>query len=251
VVIIVAYLAFAGYSIFQLSASDLSGFDTVQPALGNQSAQLTGDLAIRNPGVAPVNSINFKGLAALPNGTNLANVGLPSFSLGPSGSGRLPFSIHISFREGAPAEVLLFEDNSLHLLFALNVTYAYLFTVQVLATAQIGWGAPFYNFTESLSNPVLEPNGTETETLAVSFANHARFGVSGTLTSDVVTATGSVCGSLSILADAPGGQSFLFSDSGPVFGSPACFANATAVEVTYGIGGNSAIVFPSQPLARE
>lgn len=249
VIILVAYIIFAGVSVLHITSSTVSGQDTVQPTLGNQTAGLSGDLSISNPGYASVNTVNFNGQVALQNGTVLSHIGLPKLSISPGGTGRVPFNLTIGLQSGKAGSLLLFDENTLKLLFALNVSYAYIFTAKVLATGSFSWGAPFANLTFSSPNaPVPGPNGSAQLTVETSFDNHARFQVAGTFEVEVRTSSGASCGNATLAVNAPGGQDFHFVGNTTVSGSSSCLDAASTVLMVYVATTHISISFPPEPL---
>ena len=87
---------------------------------------------------------------------------------------------------------LLFNDSQLTLDEHVGLTLAELFPLKATANVSIPWGAPFYNLT--LENPEYRPyNATHfIATVPISFENHAEFGFSGTIQTEMFNGGGTI-----------------------------------------------------------
>ncbi len=245
VIALVIFLVICAYSIFQLKPSNVQGVNQFSASLGDHSASLGGSIMISNPGLAPVNSIAIFTAADLENGVSIGNISLPSLSLAPAANTRIPYALVVSFAPGSPAESLLFEDHHLAMAVDVNVTYAWVFTAKVAIAGTFSWGAPFYGINVTAGTPTANPNGTATVPLTLSFSNHARFGLNGSISADVLSAGGTGCGSVVFPVLVPAGTSY--SQSEDVTGQPGCLTTGSTIQFTYALGPRLSITLPPEP----
>ena len=246
VIIIIAYLGVAVSSLLQLQPSDVSGVNSVNPSLDETGASLAMNIEVKNPGLAPVNSVAVNFSVQLENHTLIANGGLPTVQIAPSGTGRFPFSVNLTFAPGGAAEGLLFNDHQLWIFFGVNATYAYLFMAHVGLWGKFSWGAPFFGYTSSVGTPTNESNGSVLVPVTVSFTNHARFGLTGNITTALADSAGVVCSTTTTPIPVPAGAEF--NQTIPITATPACLSTATTVQVTWVVGPHLTIVLNPEPL---
>ncbi len=215
-VLLVLVLIFAGVATYsgirfaqgvqQGSSQQLGGFTTRFTA--NQTLDLSAQYPLNNSGVLPVNGLSIALAVRNPLGVLLTRGSTGGVQIASGGRAAVPFSLAISLSNSSPAGSLLVTDQELSIFIWANVTYAYLFPVQLSFEQSYGWGAPFHGLSTTFATPFVLPNGTVGVNSTLSFSDHLNLTLQGSLELRLDSAGGSTCGVLSYPMDLHSGVDY-------------------------------------------
>jgi hypothetical protein len=199
-VVIIVFVAFVVYSAVQVAKS--------RPQVGNSTSQLesnntvgiTASLSISDPSYLPIQ--NFEIQVEIRNGSGLS---LVDTTIGPTtiaagGTANVPLDLYIPIT--AEGESLLTQNQNLAWNIWGNASYGYLFSISLGAETNRSWGAPFADLHVTVGTPS-GSGGTYSVPITLSFTDDASFADTGTLSFQVVPASGPSCGSGAFSLDVP------------------------------------------------
>jgi len=215
-ILLVLVLLFAGVATYsgvkfaqgvqQGSSQQIGGFSS--QFTSNQTLELSAHYPINNSGLLSVNGLSIALAVRNSFGVLLTQGSTHGVQIASGGRTSIPFSLTIPVSNTSPAISLLVTDQSLSIFIWANVTYAYLFPVELSFQQSYGWGAPFHGLATTFGNPFILPNGTVGVNSTVSFSDHLNMTLQGTLTLRLVSSGGSTCGLLSYPMDLHQGVDF-------------------------------------------
>ncbi|MGI0132493.1 MAG: hypothetical protein ACREDK_05305 [Thermoplasmata archaeon] len=207
-VALLLYVATAAASAAQVRPSDVHQGGSTTDVLANGTIVVDAAVNFTNPGYFPIDSIAIAAAVHQPDGSKLGVGSSPPVRVGPGATATIPLTVVLPLQFTGTEAALLTHDAQLPSAYWVNVTYAALFTAEVEVTSNLTWGAPFEALNATLGAPVIASNGTVTVPAEVTFENHARFAVSGTLTVRLAASNGTTCGEGRLPISAPSGAHF-------------------------------------------
>lgn len=195
-IVVVAYLALAGYSVLRLSPKGSGGGQSFAVTAQGE-LQITAQVNLSNPGYFAFSGLALTAIISLPgsNVTWLEGNSSP-VDLASQGRGQLAVSFEVPLGSLGPATMLLTGDSHLNVTEFVNGTYAMFLGFTVENRQNLSWGAPFEGFQATPLSETPQPNGTMAVSINLQFANHASFGVVGAVLSELRDRSGSVCTTL-------------------------------------------------------
>lgn len=230
-VVVVAYLALAGYSVVRLSPKGSGGGQsfTVTPQ-GN--LQITAQVNLSNPGYFSFSGLALTAIVSLPNSNatwiqgNSSPVSLPS-----QGRGQLAVIFAVPLGTLGPAQALLTHDSHLNLTEFVNGTYATFIGFSVENRQNLSWGAPFEGLQITPRSATPQPNGTVAVSINLQFANHASFAIVGMIQTEIRARGGALCTTLNFPVNAMPQMSVDATETGYV--SSGCTLSGGQIDSTY------------------
>ncbi|MHB1932580.1 MAG: hypothetical protein ACYCPV_06320 [Thermoplasmata archaeon] len=215
-ILLVLVLIFAGVATYsgvkfaqgvqQGASQQIGGFSS--QFTSHQTLELSAHYPINNSGLLPVNGLSIALAVRNSFGVLLTQGSTRGVQIGSGASTAIPFSLAVSVSNSSPAISLLVTDQSLSIFIWANVTYAYLFPVQLSFQQSYSWGAPFHGLATTFGNPFILPNGTVGVNSTLSFSDHLNMTLQGALSLHLVSSGGSTCGLLSYPMDLHQGVNF-------------------------------------------
>jgi hypothetical protein len=192
-ILLVVFLATAGYSAIELvrSSPQSGGYSAAFEA--NDTIGLTGSLRLSNPGFYSVSGFSLNLRIENTSGIVLGDVTEGPETLAAQSTTSFPIALYLPITPSGPAASLLTTDQNLLLGVWGNATFADVFPVSVHFDENKSWGAPFSDFLVQVGTPTVT-NGTAAVPVTISFSNHASFSEVGTLEVVLRSSAGVACG---------------------------------------------------------
>lgn len=250
-VLLVLVLIFAGVATYsgvkfaqgvqQGSSQQIGGFTSQFTA--NQTLELSAHYPINNSGLLPVNGLSIALAVRNSFGVLLTQGSTRGVQIASGASASIPFALALSVSNSSPAVSLLVTDQTLAIFIWANVTYAYLFPVQLSFQQSYGWGAPFHGLSTTFGNPFILPNGTVGVNSTLSFSDHLDMTLQGNLELRLDSSGGSTCGLLSYPMDLHDGVDFQSTQT--AYLAPGCNPLGGTVRGVF-IGPTYSFALPNQ-----
>jgi hypothetical protein len=201
--VVVAYLALAAYSVVRLHPTGSGGGSQVSVS-PDGTVEITARVNLTNPGYFAFSGLVLSARVALPhaNGTWLESSSTP-LDLPANGARQLLVTFSVPLGSLGAAESLLTQDAMLNETEYVNGTYASLIGFSIENLQNASWGAPFFGFHATVQTGTVLPNGTIAVPVQIAFANHASFSLQGVLRSELRNSAGATCGTASFPVNAP------------------------------------------------
>jgi hypothetical protein len=203
-ILLVVVLVYAGVAVYsglrfaqgvQSGASHrIGGFST--RFTPQQTLDLSAQYPINNSGALPVSGLSIELAVRNPSGALVTQGGTSGVQIPAGGSASIPFNLVMSLSSTSPAAALLISDQNLSISIWANLTYAYLFPVQLTFHQNYGWGAPFAGLSATFGTPFSLPNGTVGTNATLSFSYHLNLTMEGHLSITLLSSGGATCGVL-------------------------------------------------------
>ncbi|MHB1434893.1 MAG: hypothetical protein ACYCPN_01075 [Thermoplasmata archaeon] len=250
-ILLVLALIFAGVATYsgvkfaqgvqQHSSQPIGGFTSQFTA--NQTLDLSAHYPLNNSGLLPVNGLSIALAVRNSSGVLLTQGSTRGVQIASGSSVSVPFSLAISVSNSSPAISLLVTDQNLSIFVWANVTYAYLFPVQLSFQQSYGWGAPFHGLSTTFGTPFVLPNGTVAVNTTLSFSDHLAMTLQGKLVVRLDSSGGSTCGILNYPMDLHGGVNYRSTQT--VYLTPGCSPLGGTVRGVF-IGPTYSFSLPNQ-----
>jgi hypothetical protein len=187
IIVFVAVVAYSAVQVVKAHPSVGTSTYTVEP---NETVGVFTSFSLTNPTYFAIQQFGLQFRIA-----NASNVLLVDSSAGPitiaaGASTTVPVDLYVPLT--AAGTSLLTQDQYLQWDVWGNASYAYLFSVSIGVETQRSWGAPFNNLTVQVGTPAIV-NGSEAIPVTLAFSNDANFADDGSLTYQVVPASGPDC----------------------------------------------------------
>jgi hypothetical protein len=181
-VLVIVYVALAGYSLSKFRPNDVGASALSSPELVGQQLSLGAQLNLTNPGILPINSLSIAASVRFSNGTLIASAAPASVSIPAGATAHLPLALSVPLSTSGGDLSLLTADQTLVVRFNVNVTYATVFTAALQANSNYSWGAPFSRLNVTPGSPIPGPGSNVSLPLTISFSDHAASADRGTIT---------------------------------------------------------------------
>ena len=203
-VVLILFLASVGYSAFDFVRSSPQSGGYSASFSANDTVSVSGSVSLSNPGYYPVSGFSLGLRIENASGVLLGDLSTPPVTLAPGSTTTFPVALSVPISVAGPAVSLLVTDQFLSVGVWGNATYAYLFPVSVHFVQQKSWGAPFANLAITAGTPFAAGGGVNVP-ITITFANHADFTESGSLSVTLVSSGGATCGTGTVPMDVPPG----------------------------------------------
>ncbi|MCI4350438.1 MAG: hypothetical protein L3K15_02855 [Thermoplasmata archaeon] len=244
-VLFVIFVGGAVYSAASLRPSSTSAGNVSFASIGNNTFRVTALVNLSNPGFYPITHLQLEAHVDDPRGALLAAGSSPYSDIAPGTTGMILLQFNVDISSVADAVSLLTHDAKLSAYVRLHATYASVFDIAVDAPSNLSWGAPLAGLNVTPATPVAQPNGTVNESIRISFADHARFPVTGSFNVRVTNPSGVACGSGALPANVPPGGAF--NRTMTVALAFGCNVQGGAVVGSF-VGPDVYVVLPPEPL---
>ncbi len=244
-VLILLFVASALYSAYETARGGASSGNFGYAFGANNTVVLSGSLSFTNGGLYPIGAftVHLRVLNATGVLVGQSTDGPVSFSAGTHATFPVVFVIPIAL--GTPAASLLTTDQYLNETLFANATFAYAFPVSVETSKNSTWGAPFAGLTAGLGTPS-EMGGVVTVPVTVQFENDASFADTGSLLVELISGSGTVCGSGSFTINVP--SQTAYSQTNDVALASGCsIAGGTVVSV-YTTSAGQTVALPPEAI---
>lgn len=247
-VVLVAYIAIAGYSATQIHVSSIGKNVTAQTQ--GKAVTITAGIEIDNHGWVPIQGVSIVTFVWFPEGGGLiAQASSPVVDIAAGSTATVPVSVTVPLNLSSTARdggiSLLTHSLNLPADTWANATYAGLATLQLSDDASIPWGAPFYELNVTVGSPTVAPNGTTTVPATVFYINQAPFTEAGTLHFALNAMGGATCASNQLALDVA--QNGTFDQTVTATIPPSCNLSGGTVTASYA-GGGLNVAFPPEPI---
>lgn len=240
-VLLILFVASAGYSAFSLVRSSPQSGGYAASFSANDTLSVTGSVSLSNPGYYPVSGLSLGLRIENATGTLLGDLSTAPVTLAARSTTDFPVRLFVPISATGAAASLLVRDQFLQVGVWGNATYAYLFPVSVHFVQQKSWGAPFASLAITAGTP-RTGNGGVNVPVTVSFANHASFTESGAITLVLLSTGGTECANTSFpVLVAPGG---LYDQTENVALAGSCTIAGGSADATFVSGGQSVSLPP-------
>ncbi|MEM0129626.1 MAG: hypothetical protein QXG65_05650, partial [Thermoplasmata archaeon] len=204
-----AVVAYSGVRFAQgLQGSSGSSDVTYTTELAGTGVYLNVSYPVRNGGVLPVTGLTVAAMATASSGDFIAGATSPSLTVPAGGSASVPIDLHIAFGGTGNASSglaaltplnlslwtsLLTDNQTLGLHVWANLTYGYLYPIQLQIQRNYSWAAPFPGLTYAIGTPVVSGSvETVNATFQMYYAYSVAYQVSVSFA--LYSAAGALCG---------------------------------------------------------
>lgn len=247
-VVLLVYVAIAGYSATQIHVASIGRSVTAQAQA--KSVTVTAGIEIDNHGWVPIQDVSLVTFVWFPDGGGLiAQAASPVVNIDAESSVTVPVTLTVPLNLSSTARdggiSLLTHSLNLPADTWANATFAGLATLQLSDDTAVPWGAPFYELNVTVGTPSVAANGTTTVRAEVFYINQAPFTEIGTLHFSLDTAGGTSCASNQLAIDVP--QNATFDQTVTATIPASCDLSGGSVRASYS-GDGLNVAFPSEPI---
>lgn len=247
-IVLISYIAIAGYSATQIHVHSIGKSITAQTQ--GRAVTITAGVEIDNHGWVPIQQVSIVTFVWFPNGGGLiAQTASPVVNIDAGSTVTVPVTLTVPLNLSSAAHdggvSLLTHSLNLPADTWANATFAGLATLHLSDGASVPWGAPFYELNVTVGAPSVAANGTTTVSATVFYINQAPFTESGTLHFSLNSAAGTACASSQLGLDVP--QNATFDQTASVTIPASCDLSGGSVTATYS-GGGLTVAFPPEPI---
>jgi hypothetical protein len=211
--------------------------------MANGTAMVSSTVNLSNPGYFAISDLSVGIQVRSATGALIGVGGASAVTIPARGTGSISVSLWIPL--GGSTNSLVTQDAQLAYQIWINASDASLFTLHISSLSNDTWNAPMSGLNATAGAPVVNPNGTVSVPVTLSFANHAGFTDVGTATFTILSASGATCGGGSLAVNAPGGSNFDQTTS--VLLAAGCNPSGGHTEATY-TGNGFTVTLPSESI---
>jgi hypothetical protein len=196
IVALLLIVAYIGAAVGYATELHQSGVEGTSAVFGPDDRLLvTVQVNLTNPGPFAIDDLSVVVHVDHPNGSAWVNGGSSRQTV--AGYSTAPIAIGFAVPLNDLPAQLLVQDATLPEQTWVNATYASLILVAVSNTSNYQWGAPFEGLNLTVGSPTVEPNGSVSAPVTLSFTDDAPTGFAGTLSAALRSSDGSPCTGLS------------------------------------------------------
>ncbi|HTW39314.1 MAG TPA: hypothetical protein VMF04_00395 [Thermoplasmata archaeon] len=204
-VVIIVFVAFVVYSAVQITKSHPSVGSSTSQLEANDTVGITSSLTLTNPTYFAIQQFEIQVHILNGSGLSLVDTTVGPTTISAGGSATLPLALYIPIT--AEGQSLLVQNQNLEWYVWGNASYGYLFSISLGVETNKSWGAPFEGLTLTVGTPTMM-GGAYSVPVTLSFNDDASFADSGTLSFQILPASGPSCGSGSFTLDVPPGSPY-------------------------------------------